>query len=435
MKKLAVVVVALLLVSLAFSINWKQFEGTTLRILANRHPWTNLIQEKITEFESLTGMRVIMEIFPEDQFRTKRTVELSSGVGDVDLFMIMPGQSGKQYYLEGWLYPVDDFINDPTLTDPSWDYNDFFAGVLSGGNFEGKQYCIPIQSETSLLAYRKDLFEKYGVKVPTTMEELEEAAKKLTIDEDGDGKADIYGITLRGKGAAATSQFVDFLYTFGGRWMNEKDEWALDEPAAIQAFEFYAKLLREYGPPGGTNIHWYESTSYFMQGKAAMIYDANVFKSLYEDPSKSKVAGKVGYATIPKGPGGYIKPHVSQWALAIYSGSKHPKAAWLFVQWATSKEMVLEGLMRGIPAPRRSAWESEKYKATDKNPDWTKATMESYAVGNPIWNPPVINVPEARDLIGNGIIVPAILGQDVKKAVESTLPQLNALLERERLMY
>ncbi|OAA27236.1 hypothetical protein AT15_05295 [Kosmotoga arenicorallina S304] len=423
MKKVLGLVLVILLVSLAFSINWKQFDGTTIRILANRHPWTTMIEPLIPEFESLTGIKVVLEVFPEDQFRTKRTVEISSGVADVDLFMIMPGQDAKKYTLENWLYPLSGLIKDPNLTDESWDYSDFFAGVLEGGNFGGIQYAIPIQAETSLLAYRKDIFEAFGIEVPQTMEELENVAKMLTLDFDKDGKADFYGITLRGKGAAATSQFVDFLYTIGGEWM-KNGKWALDSKEAINAFEFYGKLLRKYGPPGATNIHWYESTSYFMQGKAAMIYDANVFKGLYEDPEKSKVAGKVGYAMIPAGPNGLRKPHVSQWDLAIYSGSKNPEAAWLFIQWATTKEMSLKGLLEyGIPAARASSWNSSEYKAKDPNPDWTKASMDSFAVGNPVWNPPVINVSEARDIVGT-IIITAIQGGNVEKAIKSALSQL-----------
>ena len=64
-------------------------------------------------------------------------------------------------------------------------------------------------------------------------------------------------------------------------------------------------------------LHWAESTSMFMEGKAAMIYDANVFKALYENPKESKVAGKVGYAVIPAGPTGKRLPHVSNWSLSI----------------------------------------------------------------------------------------------------------------------
>ena len=66
----------------------------------------------------------------------------------------------------------------------------------------------------------------------------------------------------------------------------------------------YAKLLQDAGPAGVGNYTWYEAVSDFQQGKAAMYIDASVFMSQIEDPAKSTVAGKVGYAPMPAGPKG-----------------------------------------------------------------------------------------------------------------------------------
>ena len=294
-------------------------------------------------------------------------------------------------------------------------------------DLDGKQIGIVINAEASLLSYRKDLFERFKVKVPDTMQELEEAAKFFT-GKEVDGKK-MVGITLRGKGAAATCQWVDFLYSFGGSWTNAEGKSNLASPESIAAFKFYGDLLRNYGPQGGTMLHWSESTSIFMEGKAAMIFDANVFKSLYENPKESKVAGKVGYTTIPAGPAGKV-PHVSNWSLAI-SGTSTPerqKAAWLFVQWATNKENVLGALMAGVPAGRASAWNSPDYKSKDATPDWTAGSLESFEIGQPQWNPPVLNVPEIRDITGL-VIVDAIEGKDVAASAKKAAEEMNKKME------
>jgi multiple sugar transport system substrate-binding protein len=329
--------------------------------------------------------------------------------------MIMPGQDDLYHWKAGWLQPLDAYIADPKLTDASWDPKDFFASFAKASSIDGKRIGVVINAETSLLAYRKDLFTKYNQKVPTTMKELEDVAKFFT-GKEVDGKK-LVGITLRGKGAAATSQWVDFLYTFGGSWTKAKGQSNLASPEDIAAFKFYGDLLRNYGPQGGTMLHWAESTSNFMEGKAAMIYDANVFKSLYENPKESKVAGLVGYTVIPAGPKGLQLPHVSNWSLVIAKNStaQRQKAAWLFVQWATNKENSLAALLAGVPSGRISAWASKEYKAGDKQPDWTAATMKSFEIGQGQWNPPVINVPEIRDITGQ-VIVAAIEGRDVAEA-------------------
>ena len=426
-----VVAVLLCVVSMpaaASAVDWKQSQGTEIRFLMNKHPFTTYIEPKVPDFEKLTGIKVTIEAFPEDQYRNKRTIELNAG-GKVDGYMIMPGQDDLHYWKAGWLLPLNAFLANPALTEASWNPKDFFASFSKASTVEGNQIGIVINAETSLLAYRKDLFQKYKIKVPATMKELEQTAK-FFHGKEIDGKK-MVGITLRGKGAAATSQWVDFLYTFGGSWTNAQGKSNFSSSQDIAAFKFYGDLLRNYGPQGGTMLHWAESTSLFMEGKAAMIYDANVFKSLYENPKESKVAGKVGYAVIPAGPGGKRLPHVSNWSLSISKNSPpdRQKAAWLFIQWATNKENCLGALLSGVPSGRASSWKAKEYKAKDAHPDWTASTMKSFEIGQPQWNPPVINVPEIRDITGQ-VIVDAIDGKDVAASAKKAADLMDRKMER-----
>jgi multiple sugar transport system substrate-binding protein len=409
------------------AVDWKQFQGTEIRFLMNKHPFTTYIEPKVPEFEKMTGIKVTIEAFPEDQYRNKRTIELNAG-GKVDGYMIMPGQDDLHYWKAGWLQALDAYLADPALTDADWNFKDFFSSFAKASSVDGKLIGIVINAETSLLAYRKDLFTKFKVKVPQTMKELEEVAK-FFYGKEVDGKK-MVGITLRGKGAAATSQWVDFLYSFGGSWTDAQGKSNLASPKSISAFKFYGDLLRNYGPQGGTMLHWAESTSMFMEGKAAMIYDANVFKALYENPKESNVSGKVGYATIPAGPAGRL-PHVSNWSLSIGKTStpKRQKAAWLFIQWATNKNNSLGALLAGVPAGRASAWNSKEYKSKDDHPDWTANTMKSFEIGQPQWNPPVINVPEIRDITGQ-VIVEAIEGKDVAASARKAAELMDKKMER-----
>ena len=408
-------------------VDWKQCQGTEIRFLMNKHPFTTFIEPKVPEFEKMTGIKVTIEAFPEDQYRNKRTIELNAG-GKVDGYMIMPGQDDLHYWKAGWLQPMDAYIADPNLTEADWNLKDFFTSFTKASSVDGKQIGIVINAETSLLAYRKDLFKTFKVKIPETMKELEQVAKSF-YGKEVDGKK-MVGITLRGKGAAATSQWVDFLYSFGGSWTDAQGKSNLASPNTIAAFKFYGDLLRNYGPQGGTMLHWAESTSMFMEGKAAMIYDANVFKALYENPKESKVAGKVGYATIPAGPAGRV-PHVSNWSLSISKTStpERQKAAWLFIQWATNKNNCFGALLAGVPAGRSSAWNSKEYKSKDDHPDWTTNTMKSFEIGQPQWNPPVINVPEIRDITGQ-VIVDAIEGKDVTASAKKAAELMDKKMER-----
>ena len=410
----------------AAGFHWKAYSGSQIKFMANKHPWTDLIEPHIGEFEQLTGIKVNLDVYPEDQFRTKRTVELVSGTTDIDLFMMMPGQVLAPYTEAGWLQPLNEFMQSTRLLWPDYDLGDIYESSLNAGKRDGKNYTVPLMLETMVLAYNKDLMRQYGVSVPRTMEELEAAAAKI----HSASKGDIYGITLRGKRAAATSCWVGFLHSFGGSWMDQDGNSAVGSEAAIRATEYYGRLLRMYGPSSAPNNSWYESISIFMQGKVAMIYDSNVFRKNYEDKEKSLVHDKLGYAVIPRGPAG-SHPPIFTWSLGMYSKSRNKEAAWLFMQWATSKEMALRGQMAGVPAARLSAWSSEEFTKSDPSPEWTQASIDSFKVGNPQWNPPVIPISEVRDAVGEAIVA-AILGQDTAAACKQAAEEVDAILKASR---
>lgn len=411
---------------MADGFSWKAYEGANINVIVNKHPWVDIVEPQIAEFEELTGIDVSLDVYPEDQFRTKRTVEMVSGTSVIDVFMMMPGNSLAQYHTNGWVEPLNQFMENDNLMWPEFDIADFYESALGAGVRDGNNYTIPLLLETSLLAYNKEIFEEYGVSVPTTMEELEEVAKTIY---DGSG-GDIYGITLRGKRASATSQWIDFAHSFGADWLNADGSAAIGSDEAIAATDFYGRLLREYGPRSAPSNSWYESISIFMQGEAAMVYDASVFRPNYEDPEQSQIHDKVGYAVIPEGPAGSI-PHISNWGLALYSGSENKEASWLFMQWATSKAMALEGQLAGIPSARASAWEDPAFTETDTSPEWTEASKRSYEVASPIWNPPIINVGEARDAAGS-MIVAAILGEDLEAAAAKAEEDMNDIIADEQ---
>ena len=413
------------LVASAQEFDWRRFEGSEIRFLMNRHPFTDFLEPQVEEFEELTGIDVTLEVFPEDQFRQRRLLEVSSGAATLDGYMIMPGQVGAQYLGADWVYPLDDFVDDPSLTMPELDLEDFFDGALSTFQSDRGLFGLPLQIESSLLFYREDLLEQAGLEgPPETMEELREYAAALESD-------DVAGFAMRGRGAAATSQIVNLLYSFGGEWMNEEGGSALASEESRAALEFYADLLREHGPPGPANLHWNEVMSLYAQGGAAMVFDANVFRSIVEDPEQAvdAVRENTAYAPLPAGPAGSV-PAVLVWGLSVNHASENPEAAWYFIQWALSKENQLEALLSGVPAARESAWENAEFQATAPE-SWIEASRESFNRGQPDWNPPVLAVPEVRDAYGQAIVA-ALQGQPVGPALEQAAQQIDRITAREQ---
>ena len=407
----------------AQDFDWRQFEDTEIRFLMNRHPFTNFLEPRIEEFEELTGIDVVLEVFPEDQFRQRRLLEASSGANTLDGYMIMPGQVGAQYLGAGWVRHIDDLIADPSLTNPELDIEDFFEGAMSTFRDGEQVFGLPLQIESSLLFYRTDLFAEAGLdEPPETMEELLAYAEVLNQD----GRA---GFAMRGRGAAATSQIVNFLYSFGGQWLDDEGNSALDSEGSVEALEFYANLLRNYGPPGPANMHWSEVTSLYAQDQAAMIFDANVFRSIMEDPEQAVevVRENTAYAPLPAGPEGRV-PAVLVWGMSVNEASENPGAAWYFIQWALSQENQLAAALEGVPAARASAWANEEFQVRAPA-SWINASQQSFDVGQPDWNPPVVPVAEVRDAYGRAI-VDALNGSNISQSLERAAQEMNRIVSR-----
>jgi len=411
----------------AGQFNWQQFKGTQLRVLLNKHPWQDAIEPHLKEFEALTGIKLITEVYPEDQFRAKVLVELTAGAGNLDVFMTMVAQEGLKYMQAGWYQPVDEFLKDPSITSPDYDWKDFLSKTQEAMVTEGKLVGPPIQVENAAMMYRKDVLQKYNVKVPTTLDELEAATKALNGKAMTDDGQPGFGFVARGKRAAATSQFAGMLYATGGTWLTPSREPAINSPEAVKAIDMWGRLLRLYGPPGSENNHWYEASSIFSQGKAAIYLDANSLWPVIEDAQKSKVLGKVGYAVYPRGSNNHPGGTVAAWGLGMAKSSKNQKAAWLFMQWATNKEQVFKTQTeKGVLGCRESVWNDPKGRA--KVPaDLAESLKEGSKIGTPLWNPPVVAVAEVRDVIGNAIVT-SIQGGDVKAAADKAAADMKRIM-------
>ncbi len=162
----------------------------------------------------------------------------------------------------------------------------------------------------------------------------------------------------------------------------------------------------------------------------ALYTDGVGFAGPFEDKTKSTVAGKMGYGPFPAGPAGNFPPIFAS-SMSIYAGSKNKEAGWYFVQWATSKAVLLAVLKGGVAVGRSSAWASPEIKSGSALPaEFYDTTLSMLKIGVP-GLPPVVNVPEARDIISVGVI-DVINGQDAKTVMQRVQQEFKALVEKEK---
>jgi multiple sugar transport system substrate-binding protein len=408
------------------AFDWKKHSGTTIRVLANRIPPGDLLLKQIPEFEAKTGIKVNVQSLPEEQFRQRIVVEMTAGNSDIDAFMTLIGNEGTKFLKAGWYEPVKKYLDNPALTAPDFNAADIGQGAWESQTVFGTLIATPIEVGGHCLMVNKTLLQQAGVAAPRTLDEMEAAAKKLT-----DKSKEIYGVSLRGRRGQAVGIFSNFLHNMGGAWLDKDENPTINTPEAIAAFELYGRLLREYGPPGSANHTFTEVNALLMAGKAALVVEGTVFAGFYEDASKSRVAGQIGYVPMPTGPGG-DHPVVNGWGVAMYSGSKKKEAAWYFMQWSSSKETLLGLAMGGQGSPRASVWNDPQFKsASNSPPDWRETLLHTVKVGTPLFAPPVIPVLEVRDYIGD-VIVESINGGNVKAAANRANDQFKKALAENK---
>jgi len=367
----------------------------TIRFVAANHPFHDVIRPLIPEFEKETGIRVIVENYEENQLNQKLTVEFTSGLSTVDVFMTRPLQEGRLFFKNNWYESLNSYLD--AQTPAVWNWDDFPESTKQAVTIDGQIYAVPIATEWHTLFYRKDLFAEANLQPPTTFDELVAAAEKLHNPDAG-----ICGIVLRGQRGAAVTQFSSCLYGFGGDFIQD-GKCMIDSPEAIEAFKFYGKLLHAYGPPGVTNMSWPQAQALFASGNAAMWADASVLIAGIIDPDKSVVADEVGVAVFPAGPAGRRPYMVVPWGISVGAQSQNKAAAWEFILWATNHVNSKKALLSGLTVARNSTWEDREV-VSELYPGLGESSIESGPVGVPYDRPVMTAVTEARDAIGEVIV-------------------------------
>jgi multiple sugar transport system substrate-binding protein len=412
----------------AAEFNWRKYEGTTIRAILSKSDFTPMNVEFIREFEKKTGIKVIDEHYGTMPIRRKLTMELAAKNKDLDVFWGMM-KTYLEYTRAGWVFPLDDFLKNPALTNPDYDYNDIFPRVR--GIVDGKTIAITTSMNPQVLMYRKDLFEKYNIKVPTNWKELEEAAKKLTLDTDGDGKIDVYGWVAR-MNEENTAPFSNFLFSNGASWLDKNNKPVFNSPKAVEAIKMYGHLLKDYGPPGGSTISWKEVIGTMAQGKAAMTVEISILAGMVlEDPKQSKVAGKIGYTYFPPTKPQYATMLLPTNCYHISAYSQKKEAAWLFVQFMTDKARTMPFQLKMLPTARKSAWLDPAFKSADKLPELTKIMYDGIQRGIVDFELNIAGFDEARPYLSR-MIYTAYEGGDVQKAANDTVKTVEEIMKRTK---
>ncbi|WNJ91399.1 sugar ABC transporter substrate-binding protein [Bosea sp. 685] len=405
------------------SFNWKRFAGAKLDVMLVKNPRSDLLQAHEKEFTELTGIQVSSEQVPEQQQRQKAMIEFSSGKPAFDVTMLALHVQKRLSAKGKWMEDLRPYLADASLTSPDFDYADFAAGAVDfGKQADGSIDTLPHFMDFWMVYYNKEMFAQKGLEYPKTLDELVAAAAKLNDPSKG-----IAGFVSRGLKNANIPVWTSWLLGQGLETVSADGKLQTDGPEAVWAADMYRKLNKDYGPPGTIGFNWNECQTTFMQGRAAMWLDGIGFATPLEDPTKSRIVGKVGYGVTPAGPKGHHSALFGD-GLGIARGSKNKQAAWLYVQFMCNKGHQLAMIKAGAGAPGRlSALSNPEAAAGSRFP---KQYFECLAESGKIARaglPQIIPVTEFRDVFGVALtntLSGADSATELKKATETFKPIL-----------
>lgn len=327
--------------------------GPRLVVAINAGVEGDALKAAARDYQQSAGVRMDVVELPYANLFEKVMLDLTSRTGAYDVIMMddpwFPRlASGEK------LAALDPLYRKAGMAGPD---SDFVSSSLALGHEpypNGPLYGLPYVGNCQLFFYRKDLFDRLGLAQPKTWGEVRSAAQKISAAEKG-----MYGYVMRAApGNPAVADFMPILWAFGGDVLSPEGEPRLNTQEAAAALRFMVEMGK-WAPPGYVSFNADEISAHLLQGTAAMSINWPAWVLAMDDPSKSRVVGKIAFAPIPgeREPG---RSALGNWLLGIPAGSKNIDAAFGFLRWATDAPQMRQAAERGCPPTRRSVFQDQE---------------------------------------------------------------------------
>jgi multiple sugar transport system substrate-binding protein len=227
------------------------------------------------------------------------------------------------------------------------------ASFATGGAPGKAPTSVPLYGLAYGLYYNKAMFAAAGLQPPTTWQQLQADAVKLTIPAKNQ-----WGIVLEG---GSYTESVHFAFIFGqqngGQSFNAAGNPTFTTAGMINGVKQYVDLVGKDKAANPSDVQYKNGTEApadFANGKAAMLMNQNnADATLVADGMKSSAYAVVAIpAPSPLPPGGKdIASHVAGINISIFKNTKNQAGALQFVKFMTSpaEQAILDKPYAAIP--------------------------------------------------------------------------------------
>ncbi len=286
----------------AQDFDYGKFPGYTLKVKLIGGTQYEKLYTRIPEWEALTGAKVEI-VSSKNHFDLDREIKQDIASGSITWCVGSNHTSFAPQY--------GDLYIDLKEVIPQSELDKYVPGTLQSAMVDGRLVQLPRVTDVSNIYYRKSLYadpakqaaykEKYGADLapPKTFDEFKQ---QVIFFAD---PPNLYGTAFAGKDEGMTGRFMEILRANGGDIFDENWKPIFNSEAGVAAVQWFKDIYDAKAVPAGTvNYTWDDIGQAMAAGQLAIDLDWPGFAGFYTDPTASKIADDVGFATAPVGTSG-----------------------------------------------------------------------------------------------------------------------------------
>lgn len=316
---------------------------TKITVNTNVSPWVEAYKKLILDYTQETGVQVDLRVVPYPEMRPLLVQDIQASSRTFDVYQY-DELFAHEFAANKWVTPLKE-INPKFSLDPnigSYGNFMFWNAAKKISDPKGTVVSLPLNGNTNVWLYRKDIYAQLNLKVPTTWDEVLANAEKIK-------QANVikYPYIMRTQatpsGSSITYDMAHIMASYGAKFFKaEGVDWspAVTSKEAIAAATTMRKLVK-YGPEATNTIGQAQVIAAMLAGEAAQGHTVFAAANQMNNPALSKVAGKIGFAVMPKGCAECNPGVVSgTFALSVPAGlsSERQLAAYNYINWVLSKK-------------------------------------------------------------------------------------------------
>lgn len=338
-----------------------------------------VITAQVEEFNAAQdAVRVKLVNIPEAEYTAQ--VRAAGLAGKLPDLLDLDGPTLANFVWNGWLVPLDDYVSEELRAD-------LLPSIIAQGTYppDGKLYAIGVFDSGLALWGNRSYLERAGVRIPTgvedawTLSEFEDALIKLAALPEVKWPLDLK--LNYGAGEWFTYGFSPIIQAFGGdlidrtRW---KAQGTLDGIASVLGMSLFQYWINQ-----GWVVPAAAGDDAFYGKKTAAL--AWVGHWMY-GPHTRGLGDDLVLLPMPKlGAGCRAVTGMGSWAWGITSTSKHPEAAWKFLEFLLRPDQILRMTdANGAMPSRKSAIAQSELYGPDGKLNLFVQQLETIAVPRPV---------------------------------------------------